>query len=160
MARPGGDLDTTLNLNRACNIALPPSNIVLNNPGMIYDSPNPQISSFGKRRKYRFGQDLYQQMGPTPITNNMLYDKYLGGGQNEPVKPYKIDNPKLFIDKSPVYDVLQSVTSFGLKNKNVVKLVKPKNKVKKVKHKKKRVIKPGDTLSISPNGKIKVSSKS
>lgn len=154
MARPGGDLDTTLNLNRSCNTILPSpsgSKPILNNPGMIYNSPNPQISQFGKKKKNRFGQGLYQQMGQTPIKNYLLNTTdYSGGRQNEPTKPYKIDNPNLFINTSPVYNPLKSNNFFT--NFGKVRLVKPRNKVKK----EKRMIKPGDTISIS-KGKIRVS---
>lgn len=58
MARPGGDLDTALNTNRSCNIYNPnpspqggnrdPATYTV---GMIYDSKNPQITSFGRNKK-------------------------------------------------------------------------------------------------------------
>jgi len=56
MARPGGDLDTALNLNRSCNLYSPMSTPAGNaypvtyTDGMIYNSPNPQISGFGKKK--------------------------------------------------------------------------------------------------------------
>jgi len=59
MARPGGDLDTTLSLNQKCNVSdqVPSAsgnvNPITYTKGMIYDSANPQITSFGKKRLTR-----------------------------------------------------------------------------------------------------------
>jgi len=57
MAYPGGDLDTTLNLNKACNQFNPSpapnggnSDPITYSAGMIYNSPNPQITSFGIKK--------------------------------------------------------------------------------------------------------------
>jgi len=199
MARPGGDLDSTLNLNRSCNLYDPvttPSGAtvypVLNSAGMIYNSKNPQIvnMSFGKRGKrkqqqHRFGNNLsslYSQMGPVPASNYLLsattFDNiYAGGGQKAPPRPYKIDNPNLYIGQAPVYYPVKSETSFGLrkvnkkhviaikkikkekkekKKKVIVKHVKPSKKVKKVKQNKNNIIKEGTELTITKFGKIKI----
>ena len=58
MAYPGGDLDTTLSLNRSCNqynaVGSPAADPVVNHAGMIYNSPNQQIvnmTGFGFARK-------------------------------------------------------------------------------------------------------------
>jgi len=149
MAYPGGDLDTTLNLNRTCNQydpvhtqGTPVGAIdypVLNTAGMIYNSPNPQITSFGKRRRPRFG-DLYSQMGPVPasnylLNNNTFNNMYAGGGQGGPPRPYKGDNQKLYINSSPVYYPVKSITNFGAKiSKIIKKKIKLVKKVKPVKN--------------------------
>ena len=139
MAYPGGDLDTTLNLNRSCNVYNPVPTSgenaypVLNSAGMIYDSPNPQIvnNSFGKSNKFKrirskFG-NLYQQMGTVPEKNYLLNSKtfndmYAGGGTFEPSRPYKVNNSNIFIGQSPIYYPLK--TSFGAKIPKIPKIPK------------------------------------
>jgi hypothetical protein len=141
MARPGGDLDTALNTNRSCNIYNPnPSpqggnrDPVTYTAGMIYDSKNPQITSFGKKkRRFGFG-NLYQQMGPVPASNYLLNAdtfnvNYAGGGQGEPARPLKGANDKLYVNSSNVYNPVKSETSFGItrKKRHLKQLIKEKN---------------------------------
>jgi hypothetical protein len=148
MAYPGGDLDTTLNLNRSCNMYNPvpsPSggnaDPVVNSAGMIYNSQNPQIvnmTSFGKRRNPRrnlFG-NLYAQMGPTPekqylLNRNTFNSIYAGGGQGEPPRPRQVSNQNYYIGQAREYYPVQSSTGFGRFKKS--SLVKPSKKVKKEK---------------------------
>jgi hypothetical protein len=164
MAYPGGDLDTTLSLNRSCNQYNPVPNPsgsnaypVTYDSGLIYNSKNPQITSFGKKkRKQRFG-NLYSQMGPVPAQNYLLkadtFNKlYAGGGQGGPTRPSQGQDKNLFVNTAPDYKVIKSVTSFG--KKKGVNFVKPSKE--KVKQKRQRVkAGEGKTLVIK-NGKVKV----
>ena len=109
MAVPGGDLDTTLSNNRACNITNNNKAVSMNS-GLIYDSKNPQIvgtTSFGMYSKFKKDYD------------NMLVDKY-AGGTNKPFKKIKKVNTNSFIEKAPVYmKTARSAISFGKKKKTV-----------------------------------------
>jgi hypothetical protein len=175
MAYPGGDLDTTLNLNRSCNKYNPTPDKaypVNYSAGMIYDSPNPQISSFGKRKKRtRFGNyNLNQQMGPVPSQKYLLKpdtfnNLYAGGGQGGPVRPNKGSNEAYYINQASAYYPIKSVTSFGNSrkklHKKLKKLLKPKKKVVRfvkpdqVKQKKqKKKVGEGSVISINKFGKI------
>ena len=157
MAPPGTQLETAINLNRACNIDKNPSTMK-SSPGMIFDSPNPQIvdntTGFGRRkRRSRFG-NLYSQMGPaSEIGNQYLINKdtgnqlYSGARQNETPRPYSIKS-STYIGQAPVYNPIKSA-SFGKKKKS------KKVKVKQVK--KKCYIGEGTILTVSKrSGKIKV----
>jgi hypothetical protein len=166
MAQPGGQLETALNLNRNCN-----QKVSTESPGLIFNSPNPQIvpMSFGKRSK--FGNSyLYAQMGKAyssqyikdPDTVKKLY----GGALTDNLpRPDKVQNKNIFIGQAPPYNPLNK---FGKKAKKAKK-VKVKTKVclikkvpkKCVKNKcikksiKKCTIGEGSVLTIKGN-KIKV----
>jgi len=126
MAVPGGQLDTALRLNRECNYS---NNKVpqFNTPGMIYNSVNPQIVGFGKRKKSNFG-NLYNQMGPaygSQYLMNMDTVKYLNGGgiNNNNPRPSTIINPYSYIGISPMYQPVKSQwnndNQFGKKKKKI-----------------------------------------
>jgi hypothetical protein len=137
MAQPNDQLGTELYLNRTCNIN---RNVSTNaaSPGMIFNSPNPQIVSmntgFGKRSK--FGDSfLYRQMGKAygtqyikePDTVKKLY----GGALTDNLpRPNKVQNKNEFIGQAPPYNPLNN---FGKKDKVKVKAKKVKVKAKKVK---------------------------
>ena len=135
MAQPAGQLGTMLELNKKCNI-VKNGNIGMDTYGMIYNSPNPQTvgPGFGKKRKTvkkpvkktikrksRFGDELYQQMGPAYapgylVNKNTGRDLYNGGIQNNLPRPYKVQNDKIFIGQAPVYNPIKSL-DFGKKRK-------------------------------------------
>jgi hypothetical protein len=181
MAPPGGDLDTALNLNRSCNqynpyIATPggrPADPITYNPGMITNSQNPQITSFGKRtrrssaktpRRSFFGNSLYSQMGPVPINGYLMSpgtfnNLYAGGGQGEPPRPYQGSNRNYFINTFNPYYPVKSLTSFGLRHRKLTKKVK--NKIKnKIKSKGTRSVKSGKKTKQHPHKKPKPKPKS
>jgi hypothetical protein len=136
MAQPAGQLGTMLGLNQKCNIIQNGNNVY----GMIYNSANPQTvgPGFGKKRKTvkkgvkktvkktvkrksRFGDELYQQMGPAYapgylVNKNTGRDLYNGGIQNNLPRPYKVQNDKIFIGQAPVYNPIKSL-DFGRKRK-------------------------------------------
>jgi hypothetical protein len=138
MAQPAGQLGTMLELNKKCNI-VKNGNIGMDTYGMIYNSPNPQTvgPGFGKRkvkktecvpikktikRKSRFGDELYQQMGPAYapgylVNKNTGKNLYNGGIQNNLPRPYKVQNHKIFIGQAPVYNPIKS-SDFGKKRKS------------------------------------------
>jgi len=150
MAQPGGDLDTVLAMNRTCNMYK--SNT--DTPGLIYNSPNPQIVGFNgfgthkrvvkkaPKSKFRFGTGLYNQMGPaygsSYITNDkgLMNSLYTGGGQWDPsLKPISVQNPNYYIGTaSPVQ--VKNVSLFGRGKTKPVKTVKSNHvkSTKKVKH--------------------------
>jgi hypothetical protein len=173
MAHPSDQLGTALYLNRTCN----QSGSTTSKPGMIFDSKNPQITGFGKRRS-RFGGNLYSQMGPaSEIGNQYLINqntgKQLYGGalQNENNRPYGVTGG--YISQAPKYNPLgkSSTFSFGKKKKAVKaktskvsaitgkKAVNIKISVKRRGNgfgkKKKAVPREGSVLRIK-NGKVKV----
>jgi hypothetical protein len=83
MARPGGDLDTTLGLNKACNQFNPspsPSggnaDPVTYSNGMIYNSPNPQITSFGRNLKKNLKKKLKKNV-KKPLETINMYKSYI-----------------------------------------------------------------------------------
>ena len=130
MAHPSDQLGTALNLNRTCNT----KGSVLESPGLIYDSKNPQIvsSTTGFGRKSRFG-NLYSQMGPaSEIGNQYLINKdtgkqlYSGARQDELPRPYSVKTG--YVGQATEY---KPKLSFGKKSKKVkkcLKLVKKCNK--------------------------------
>ena len=123
MAQPADQLGAAINLNRSCN-----KSTSLSSPGIIFDSPNPQIvdntTGFGRRkRRSRFG-NLYSQMGPaSEIGNQYLINKdtgnqlYSGARQNETPRPYSINNKSIYIGQAPIYNPIKSA-SFGKKKKS------------------------------------------
>jgi hypothetical protein len=122
MVQPSGQLGTMYSLNQKCNV-IQNGNVGMNTYGMIYNSPNPQTvgPGFGKRkvkktvkRKSRFGNELYNQMGPAYKSGPM--SKLGGGLQGEPSRPYKVKNDKIFIGQAPVYNPIKS-SDFGRKRK-------------------------------------------
>jgi hypothetical protein len=159
MAVPGGDLETTLSLNRECNIVNKPESKT-NSVGLIFDSKNQQIvpmNNFG-RKKNKFG-NLYNQMGPAfergnqylvdPLTVTNLYG---GATQNEPPRPGKVNNPLSYIGQAKEYKPLEYYPSLNkptnFKNKRVSKIG--------TKTSKKNKIGEGSVLTVK-NNKIKVS---
>ena len=128
MAHPSDQLGTALYINRNCNTLKNPGT-VLQSPGMIFDSTNPQIvdntTGFGKTRRSQFG-NLYKQMGPAfEINNQYLIDKdtgrklYSGARQNELPRPVK-GASKTFIDTYPPYNPL---VAFGKQKKGKLILI-------------------------------------
>jgi hypothetical protein len=176
MAHPADQLGTALYLNRNCNTDRKTST-VKEAPGMIFNSPNPQIvdntTGFGRKRRSRFG-GLYSQMGPAfEIGNQYLISKdtgkqlFSGARQNELPRPYSVNNKAEYIGNAPIYNPLKfgkkklskksvpskkSVLS-GKKAVNIKISIKRKSKVGS--KKKKCCIGEGSVLSLS-KGKIKV----
>jgi hypothetical protein len=113
MVVPGGDLDTARSNNRNCNIINNPKAIE-DSPGLIFDSKNPQIVSFGKKRN-RFGPSYVKQ----------TIGDYGGARQNEGDRPSTLSG-KQFIasskeysprlpDQGPLKGIPQSKVKFGKK---------------------------------------------
>ena len=137
MAQPNDQLGTELYLNRSCNIQ---RNLNKSDPGMIYDSLNPQIvpmsTGFGKKRRTqvsKFGNYLYSQMGPAYgnqylITKDTVKELYGGALNNNNVRPSGVQNKNIYIGKAPVYNPLND---FGKRKTKVKKTVCVKKCVKK-----------------------------
>jgi hypothetical protein len=104
MGVPGGDLDTALNLNARCNIVNNPKAIDMS-PGMIYNSPNPQIVNFG--RKTRFGCNT----APSYSNPKLITNSYTGAMQNGSSRPTSV-NSRSIIGQASDY-----TTQFGKKKK-------------------------------------------
>jgi hypothetical protein len=130
MAHPSDQLGTAYYLNRSCNIV---KNVNKENstPGMIYDSKNPQIVGFGKKVKKvenkvgnRFGNYLYKNMG-TPYLPSYISNQNGGGIQKDKPRPFKINNPDLFIGTAPILS-----SKFGKKVGEGSVLTLRKNKIK------------------------------
>jgi hypothetical protein len=119
MARPNDDLGSALNLNRSCNI-YKAANDNLKSPGLIYNSKNPQIVGFGRRKRSNFGTSyLYSQMGPAYGSQYLMGKNTInklggGGGQNEGTRPQKVQNPSTFIGQAKEYN---PINKFGKKKK-------------------------------------------
>jgi len=134
MAHPADQLGTALGLNKACNTERKIST-TKEAPGMIYNSPNPQIvdntTAFGRQRRSRFGNTLYSQMGPAyEIGNQYLLSKntgkqlFSGARQDDGPRPYAVNNPSTFMGQAPVYN---PKLTFGKKmNKKVDKKMNKK----------------------------------
>ena len=132
MAHPSDQLGTALNLNRSCN-----KTTNVSSPGLIFDSPNPQIVSTGFGRKQRFGN---LNMGPA-IESQYLISKdtgnelYSGARQNENTRPYSVKS-NTYIGQAPVYNPIgesKSFASFGKKKIGEGSVLKIKNGKVKVK---------------------------
>jgi hypothetical protein len=119
MARPNDDLGTALGLNRSCNIYKGTNNN-LESPGLIYNSKNPQIVGFGRKKKSNFGTSyLYSQMGPAYgsqyiVGKNTVKSLYGGALQNEAPRPQKVQNQNTFIGQAKEYN---PISNFGKKKK-------------------------------------------
>ena len=94
MAHPSDQLGTALYLNRTCN-----NKNTFDSPGMIYDSKNPQIVGFGKKKKLKFGDYLYNQMGGSYLPS-YINNQNGGATQKESQRPFQINNPDIFIGNS------------------------------------------------------------
>jgi hypothetical protein len=132
---PSNDYSTALFLNRTCN------NINTRdskkNPGLLYDSTSQMVAFGKKRRRSHFGSTLQ----PGPAYNNRKNILYGGGTNQKEMKP------------SLGYGYISTakpLTAFGKRRKSLFggncKQLKFNNDS----------IKEGSTISISPNGKIKV----
>ena len=129
MAHPSDQLGTALYLNRGCNISKGNNTPTFSSPGMIYNSENPQIVGFG-RKKNSFGK-LYKQMGPAYSTQyimdpDTIRNQYGGGIQNDLPRPQKVGNSDYFIGKFPEYKPIK----FGRKIGEGSVLTVKKNKIK------------------------------
>ena len=120
---------------------------------------------------------LYYQMGTVPeskylMEKNTLDNNFAGSSQTDTPKPYKINNNNLYIGQAPLYNPIQSTTSFGnvskkkmsfnQKKKPKIKLVKSNSEIKQKQSNNKKFdqsipkIKEGSTISVNGFGKIKV----
>jgi hypothetical protein len=127
MAHPSDQLGTALYLNRGCNITK--GDNTYSSPGMIYDSKNPQIVGFGRRKKNSFG--LYSQMGPAYGSQYIMgpetiRNQYGGGIQNDLPRPQKVGNKDYYIGNFPEYKPIK----FGKKVGEGSVLTVKKNKIK------------------------------
>ena len=119
MAPPGGQLATALGLNRACSV-YNGVNKNMETPGLIYNSPNPQIvgPGFGSRRKKRSGfGNLYSQMGKAYGSQYLMGKdtvNNLGGGSLSDNKPrlQRVPNKNIFIGQAKEYN---PINGFGRK---------------------------------------------
>ena len=169
MAQPNDQLGTLYGLNTSCNIN---RNISTNvaSPGMIFDSPNPQIVSmntgFGNKRKLKFGNlNMGPAYGNQYIMNSDTVKNLYGGGLSDNFpRPQGVQNKNIYIGQAPSYNPLK----FGKKTKKVKvcvkkcvtkKLKKVKKcvtkKIKKIICEKKCKVGEGSVLTIKGN-KIKV----
>jgi len=120
MAQPAGQLGTLLADNRECNYM---QNKVpqFHTPGLIYDSKNPQIVGFG-RKKSRFGNKLYNQMGPPygidgsnyVMGKNTVRDLFGGGIQDNYPRAGGVNNNSIYLGGFPTYKPMGSPWSQGL----------------------------------------------
>uniref|UniRef100_A0A6C0B062 Glutaredoxin domain-containing protein n=1 Tax=viral metagenome TaxID=1070528 RepID=A0A6C0B062_9ZZZZ len=188
MAQPADQLGTALYLNRSCNITRN-EGTTLKSPGMIYDSPNPQIvdttTGFGRRRKgggrkanlkgkkrgTRFG-GLYGQMGPAyEIGNQYLINKdtgnqlYSGGRQNKTPRPDSVQNKYIYVGQVTPYKPIGNISSFPSfgkksKKKQLSKKQLSKKQVSKKQLSKKQVSKKVLSGKKAVNIKISIKRKS
>ena len=99
MTHPSDQLGTALFMNRNCN-----NNNSFSSPGLIYDSPNPQVVGFGKRNNFGPSYGSGYLMKP-----NTVRDYFGGAVQNNLPRPNKIKGDT-YISPFPEY-------SFGKKKK-------------------------------------------
>jgi hypothetical protein len=136
MFPPGGQLETSFSLNRTCNT-------MSNNPGentygLVYDSKNPQIVGFGRRRKQKFGK-LYSQMGGAYLNEplvgkNTVRDLFGGATQYELPRPRSVQNKNIYLGQVQDYNPINQFGNKKLRNKklgegSVISITK-KNKIK------------------------------
>ena len=149
MARPGGDLDTALNDNSKCNMlskdnGLPGS---FKSPGLFSDSTSGLFTSFGKKKKSRYGTNTilssYPQGKYTGIVSPVLgrsIESGRGATQTTVPKINQVQSKNKWIHTENVYSPYRSNepsgSAFGKKSKS-------------------KKVGPGTTLTIK-NGKVKI----
>jgi hypothetical protein len=64
------------------------------------------------------------------MEKNTLDSYFAGGSQSNASRPYKVDNPKLYISQANVYNPLQNNSQFGVRKKHSKKRIKNFKKLK------------------------------